>query len=127
MGTPVRRVLVPKVRDYPWVGRWSRSKNVVSSASRILGEEGFMAILVVIDTTAGRVVSGPEITARGFIDDAAALDPIRKELIQKLEQAVADGMRDAESLEQLIRRTTGKWVDQTFRRRPMLVPRVIEV
>ena len=94
---------------------------------RILGEEGFMAILVVIDTTAGRVVSGPEITARGFIDDAAALDPIRKELIQKLEQAVADGMRDVESLEQLIRRTTGKWVDQTFRRRPMLVPRVIEV
>ena len=94
---------------------------------RILGEEGFLAILVVIDTTAGTVVSGPEITARGFIDDASALDPIRKELIAKLEQAVADGMRDADSLEHLIRRTTGKWVDQTFRRRPMLVPKVIEV
>jgi ribonuclease J len=94
---------------------------------RILGEEGFLAILVAIDVTSGKVVSGPEITARGFTDDPSALDPIRIELIAKLEQAVADGMRDSESLEHLIRRTTGRWVDQTFRRRPMLVPKVIEV
>lgn len=94
---------------------------------RILGEEGFLAVLVVLDTATGALLSGPEITARGFLDDASALEPIRKELIQKLEQALAEGMRDTESLEQLIRRTSGKWVDQNFRRRPMLVPKVMAV
>ena len=48
---------------------------------RILGEEGFLSILVAVDLEAGKVVFGPEITARGFTDDPAALDPIRAELI----------------------------------------------
>jgi ribonuclease J len=94
---------------------------------RILGEEGFMSILVAVDTQAGKVVVGPEITARGFIDDATTLEPIRKDLIDALESAIADGVRDTEALEQLIRRMVGRWVDQTFRRRPMLVPTVVEV
>ena len=43
---------------------------------RILGEEGFLSILVAVDLQAGKVVFGPEITARGFTDDPDALDPI---------------------------------------------------
>ena len=70
---------------------------------------------------------GPEITARGFSDDPAALDPIEAELIEVVEKALADGTRDAEALEHLVRRTVGRWVDREYRRRPMLVPTVIEV
>ena len=44
---------------------------------RILGEEGFLSILVAVDLEAGKVVFGPEMTARGFTDDQEALDPIR--------------------------------------------------
>ena len=50
---------------------------------RILGEEGFLSILVAVDLQAGKVVFGPEITARGFTDDPDALDPIRAELITR--------------------------------------------
>ena len=94
---------------------------------RILGEEGFISILVAVDLTTRKVVFGPEITARGFTDDPEALDPIRKDLITTVEQSLAEGVRDADALEHIVRRTVGRWVDQTYRRRPMLMPMVVEV
>jgi ribonuclease J len=94
---------------------------------RILGDEGFISILVAVDVDAGKVVYGPEITARGFTDDPAALDPIRVELIQVVESSVADGVVDADALAHIVRRTVGRWVDRTYRRRPMLMPMVVEV
>ncbi|MDQ6936535.1 MAG: ribonuclease J [Actinomycetota bacterium] len=94
---------------------------------RILGDEGFLSILVAVDFNAGKVVFGPEITARGFSDDPEGLDPIRAELIAVVEQSVADGARDAEALAHTVRRTVGRWVDQKYRRRPMLLPMVVEV
>jgi ribonuclease J len=94
---------------------------------RILGEEGFLTILVAVDFQAGKVIFGPELTARGFSDDSAALDPIRAEVITAVEQAVADGVRDVQSLEHTVRRLVGRWVDRTYRRRPMLIPMVVEV
>jgi ribonuclease J len=94
---------------------------------RILGEDGFLSILVVADLDAGKVVFGPEITSRGFSDDKSALDPITAELITVVEKALADGTRDVESLQHVVRRTVGRWVDREYRRRPMLVPTVIAV
>ena len=94
---------------------------------RILGEEGFLSILVAVDFDAGKVVFGPEITARGFSDDEGALNPIRAELIAVVEKALADGARDTDALAHQIRRTVGRWVDREYRRRPMLVPMVVEV
>jgi ribonuclease J len=94
---------------------------------RILGEDGFLSILVAVDLELGKVVFGPEITSRGFSDDPAALDPITAELIETVEKALADGTRDADALQHLVRRTVGRWVDREYRRRPMLVPMVVEV
>ena len=94
---------------------------------QILGDEGFVSILVAVDLNAGKVVYGPELTARGFTDDPAALEPIRVELIATVEQSVVDGVRDADALAHIVRRTVGRWVDRTYRRRPMLMPMVIEV
>jgi ribonuclease J len=94
---------------------------------RILGEEGFLSILVAVDLEAGKVVYGPEITSRGFSDDPAALEPILAELVDVLERALVDGTRDVDSLQHLVRRTVGRWVDREYRRRPMLIPTVVEV
>ncbi len=94
---------------------------------RILGEDGFISILVAVDFQSGKVVFGPDIVARGFSDLPSALDPIRAELIEVVEKSVADGVRDSDALANIVRRTVGRWVDRTYRRRPMLVPMVIEV
>jgi ribonuclease J len=93
---------------------------------RILRDEGFITCIVVIDAATGKIAAGPEITARGFVED----DEIFREIIPKVEQALAEatgnGVRDEYQLQQVIRRTIGSWVGGTIRRRPMIIPVVIE-
>ncbi|HEY6743487.1 MAG TPA: ribonuclease J [Lapillicoccus sp.] len=93
---------------------------------RILRDEGFITCIVVIDAATGKIAAGPEITARGFVED----DGIFNEVIPKVEQALAEatgnGVRDEYQLQQVIRRTIGSWVGGTIRRRPMIIPVVIE-
>ena len=93
----------------------------------ILGEEGFISAVVVIDMTNGKLVAGPEIHARGSGIDEAAFDQVRPLLEEALARAAADGINDAHQLGQLIRRTVGKWVNSNYRRRPMIIPVVVEV
>jgi len=93
---------------------------------RILRDEGFITCVVVIDAATGKIAAGPEITARGFVED----EEIFREIIPKVEQALAEatgnGVRDEYQLQQVIRRTIGSWVGGTIRRRPMIIPVVIE-
>ena len=93
---------------------------------RILGEEGFISVVVVVDTTSGKVIAGPEVHARGFGEDDAVFEKVIALISQALEKALADGVTDQHQLNQIVRRTTGKWVGETHRRRPMIVPLVIE-
>ena len=93
---------------------------------RILGEEGFISVVVVIDSVTGKVASGPEIHARGFADDDSVFAELERLLVQALDVAVRDGVDDTRELQQVIRRTTGRWVSGAHRRRPMIVPVVLE-
>jgi ribonuclease J len=93
---------------------------------RILGEEGFVSVIVVIDSQTGRVLSGPEIHARGFAEDDAAFDAIKQPIVDALAKAFAEGMDDTHQLQQTIRRVVGRWVSNTHRRRPMIIPVVLE-
>ncbi|WP_336645284.1 ribonuclease J [Microbacterium sp. USHLN186] len=93
---------------------------------RILGEEGFVSIIVVVDSSTGRIISGPEIHARGVAEDDSVFDDITPRIVAALEDAARNGVRDNHALSQIIRRTIGRWVNQKLRRRPMIVPLVIE-
>ncbi len=93
---------------------------------RILGEEGFVSVVVVIDSVTGKVVSGPEIQARGFAEDEETFTEIRQPIIDALNKAVADGVGDNYQLQQTIRRVVGRWVSGKHRRRPMIIPVVLE-
>ena len=93
---------------------------------RILAEEGFVSIFVAIDAQTGRVIVGPEIQARGFAEDEAVFDAVKPLIIRALSDAAANGTRDTHAFSQVIRRTVGRWVNSSHRRRPMIVPVVIE-
>lgn len=94
---------------------------------RVLGDEGFISVFAAVDINTAKVVAGPEIEARGFHEDPKALDPLRDQVRTTLEAALADGNTDVRDLQQRIRRVVGKWVSATHRRRPMIVPVVVEV
>ncbi|MGZ4447977.1 MAG: ribonuclease J [Nocardioides sp.] len=92
---------------------------------RILGEEGFISVVVVIDSVTGKVAGGPEIHARGFAEDDTIFDDIKQPLIDALDAGAREGM-DTYQLQQTIRRVVGRWVSNTHRRRPMIIPMVLE-
>ncbi|MFF2634098.1 ribonuclease J [Microbacterium sp. NPDC058021] len=93
---------------------------------RILGEEGFISVIVVVDAATGRVITGPEIHARGFAEDDSVFDDVKPKIAAALAEAAKSGVRDSHALSQVVRRTIGRWVNQRLRRRPMIVPLVIE-
>jgi ribonuclease J len=94
---------------------------------RILGDEGFVSIVIVVDSTSGKLVATPEMHARGSGIDDGSLAEVRPRIEEALARAAAEGITDSHQIQQLVRRTVGRWVSDNYRRRPMIVPVVIEV
>ena len=93
---------------------------------RILGEEGFVSVIVVVDSATGNIISGPEIHARGVAEDDSVFDDVAPKIVAALKEAAGNGVHGSHALSQVVRRTIGRWVNQKLRRRPMIVPLVIE-
>ncbi|MGP9537840.1 ribonuclease J [Brachybacterium sp. AOP43-C2-M15] len=95
---------------------------------RILGDEGFISLFAVVSSETGALIAGPEIHARGVAEDDQVFEQIRPEIVTALEQAVADrpDRRDTYQLQQVMRRVVGRYVSRRLRRRPMIIPIVIE-
>ncbi len=92
---------------------------------RVLAEEGFISIFCVVDEN-GRVKVGPEIRARAFAEDDHVFDAVKPMIERALAEAAGEGVRDTYALQQVIRRTIGTWVNKAHRRRPMIIPVVIQ-
>jgi ribonuclease J len=94
---------------------------------RILGEEGFISLTLAVDSMTGKIAGAPQIAARGFSDDPKAFDPVLPLLEAELDRAALEGITDPHQLGQQCRRVLGRWVSDTYRRRPMIIPVVLEV
>ncbi len=94
---------------------------------RILGEEGFISVIVVIESQTGKIIAGPDIHARGFAEDTELFNEVKGRIEKALANAVADGINGTHQLSQVMRKTVGSWVGGEHRRRPMIIPVVIEV
>ena len=93
---------------------------------RILRDEGFVTIIVVRDAATGKVAAGPEIQTRGFAEDQDVFDQVLPRLEEALAEAANNGVTDSFQLQQIIRRTVGSWLGGRLRRRPMIIPIVID-
>jgi ribonuclease J len=93
---------------------------------RILRDEGFVTVIVVRDASTGKVAAGPEIQTRGFAEEEGVFDKVVPRLEEALEQARQNGTTDTHQLQQVIRRTVGSYVGGKLRRRPMIIPIVID-
>ncbi|HIZ36815.1 MAG TPA: ribonuclease J [Candidatus Ruania gallistercoris] len=93
---------------------------------RILGEEGFISIFAVVDSSTGEVIAGPHLQARGVAEGEDRLASIVPEITKALTEAAAGGNADAHQLQQVIRRVVGRFASSKLRRRPMIIPVVVE-
>ncbi|MDT0440987.1 ribonuclease J [Streptomyces johnsoniae] len=94
---------------------------------RILGDEGFITVFVVVDSSTGKIVSGPSIHTRGSGIEESDFAAVIPKIDEVLARSAQDGVVEPHQLQQLVRRTVGKWVSDTYRRRPMIMPVVVDV
>jgi ribonuclease J len=94
-----------------------------------LAEEGVVVVVVTVDIQTGKVLVGPEIITRGWVYAPEAedlLDEACDTVAAAVEKSLAKGIRDVEALERDVRRAAGKFVTERTKRRPMIVPVVME-
>ncbi|WP_128818751.1 ribonuclease J [Streptomyces sp. S063] len=94
---------------------------------RILGDEGIISVFIVVDSSSGKIVGGPHIQARGSGIDDNAFVGVTPKIQEALDKSAQDGVMEPHQLQQMVRRVVGKWVSDTYRRRPMILPVVVEV
>src|SRR5947209_6781550 len=99
----------------------------ITLGERLILSSGFIAVIVVVQRGTGRSAALPQLISRGFSEDPKALEPAARKVEAELEQLAADNVTDPVRIAQGVRRTVGKWVAETYRRQPMIVPTVIEV
>jgi ribonuclease J len=95
----------------------------------VLAEEGVVVVIVTVDISTGKVLVGPEIITRGWVYAPEAedlLDEACDAVADAVEKTLAAGVRDVDALERDVRRAAGKFVNERTKRRPMIVPVVME-
>jgi ribonuclease J len=96
---------------------------------RVLAEEGVVVVVVTVDPKAGAILTGPEVITRGWVYAPEAeelLDECASVVAQALKEAFADTTPDHEALQRVVRRAAGRFVSDRTRRKPMIVPVVME-
>ncbi|MCS4489142.1 ribonuclease J [Corynebacterium sp. ES2794-CONJ1] len=91
-----------------------------------LGEGGLISITAVIDNRTGRLLEAPTVQAKGFSEDAIAMMPEVKDLVSTtMNDLAAEGENDPYRMVQQLRRKVSRYVEQTWRRKPMIMPTVV--
>lgn len=94
---------------------------------RLILSSGFVAVTVVVRRGTGQPAAPAHLHSRGFSEDPKALEPVARKVEQELEHLASQNVTDPTRIAQGVRRTVGKWVGETYRRQPMIVPTVIEI
>jgi ribonuclease J len=96
---------------------------------RVLAEEGVVVVVVTVDVATGAILTGPEVITRGWVY-APEAEPLLAECAEEVRQAVkesfAEGGTDIEAMQKVVRRAAGRFVNESTKRRPMIVPVVME-
>jgi ribonuclease J len=96
---------------------------------RVLAEEGVVVVVVTIEGATGAIVTGPEVITRGWVYAPEAeplLSECADEVRRAIKEAFAEGPNEIESIQRVVRRAAGRFVNETTKRRPMIVPVVME-
>ena len=117
--------------EYVYIdGRVSALDENVLLERRILGEEGFVSVVVPVSINGPRaeLLDEPEVFSRGWVDGDDG-EQLRKEarvaVREAIEHALSDGVRTRQELERIARRAIGRFVNRETRLRPMVVPVVL--
>ena len=104
--------------------------SVVLSDRKILSEDGIVVVVATVDTNGGYIVSGPEIISRGFVyvkESEALVERARRVAEATLTRATSKGYDDRIQIKGLIRDELSKFIFKETKRRPMILPVIMEI
>jgi ribonuclease J len=93
---------------------------------RNLAEEGVITVVAIVDADTGALVEPPDFLARGFVHDEETFASVVPVIEKTLAEAAREGVGDAVQLEQLLVRSMSSWAFRTHRRKPMIIPVIID-
>ena len=94
---------------------------------RRLSEDGVLIVVTTVALSDGGEIAPPELIARGFGEDSALLDELREEAERVVAELSSDGVSEIKLLQEHLHDEIGQLVYDRTRRRPMILPVVIEV
>jgi ribonuclease J len=95
-----------------------------------LAEEGVVVVIVTVDAKSGEVVTGPEIVTRGWVYAPEAeelLEEAKAAVLASMRESTDDGITDLDTLRRHVRRALGRFIHDKTKRRPAVIPVVMEV
>ena len=104
--------------------------NIVMRDRRQLSQDGILIAVIAMDKASGCVVSGPEIVSRGFVyvrESEQLMDEARMKIQEALDRCEANGSTDWGTIKNSVRDILGKFLYERTRRRPMIMPIILEV
>ncbi len=97
---------------------------------KALAEEGVVVVILTVDTQTGEVVTGPEIVTRGWVyapEAEGLIEDAKQVVLASIKDAIYEGATDFDTLRRHARKSLGKFIDERTRRRPIVIPVVMEV
>ncbi|WP_333736052.1 ribonuclease J [Streptomyces sp. IBSBF 2806] len=91
-----------------------------------LAAEGVVTVVAIVDADTGALAEAPDFLARGFVHDDSTFEPVIPVIEKTLATAAEEGVGDARQLEQLVARAVANWAFRTHRRRPLIIPVIID-
>ena len=104
--------------------------NIVMRDRRQLSQDGILIAVIAMDKASGCVVSGPEIVSRGFVyvrESEQLMEDARMKIQEALDRCEANGSTDWGTIKNSVRDILGKFLYEKTRRRPMIMPIILEV
>jgi ribonuclease J len=94
---------------------------------RRLSEDGVVIVVATLSSSNGRPTATPELIARGFAEADDLLEELRSQAGSVLEDLLAQGILEIKLLQQHLHDDLGQLVYDRTRRRPLILPVVVEV
>lgn len=104
--------------------------NIVLRDRRLLSQDGIMIVVVTIDHETYQVVSGPDIVSRGFVYVREAedlMEEAREKVLSALDRCENNGVTEWSMIKSAIRDSLGRFLYERTRRRPMILPIIMEI
>jgi ribonuclease J len=95
-----------------------------------LAQDGVVICVVTIDSQNGEVLAGPDLITRGFVFEEESrdlLDEAADRVMDALEDLEAENVVEWSAIKKAVRRSLGQFVWEHTRRRPMILPIIMEV